>query len=219
MSTQSIAIPSLPASTVKPEPGVAELCTSLLPSATVPGVVTKHIPEQDLSIAVRPLSVATDVPILYKWMSHEYAGPLLDRPQHPLELEEFYNSMIESDFSQPFMGLVNNIPVCQVDVYKARQDAISLYYEARPGDYGLQLVIAPMTAQENMVLLLRTCLEYFFSFHEVGRVIADVETGNEWSNQLFKKAGFLHTQEVRIPHKLSNLYICTRESFRQASGL
>ena len=218
MSTQSTAIPSSPVSPIKSEPGVAELCTSLLPSGPAGGILTKYFHEQKLSISVRPVSVADDVPILYKWMSHEYAGPLLDRPQHPREMEEFYNSMIESDFAQPFMGLVNDTPVCQMDVYKAKQDAISLYYEARPGDYGLQLVVAPMTAQENMVLLLRTCLEYFFSFHEVGRVVTDVEVKNEWSNHLFKAVGFQHTQEIRIPHKNANLYICTRESFRQANG-
>jgi len=178
------------------------------------GVVFKDLPEFNLSISVRALQLATDVPVIYKWMSYQYAGPLLDRDVPPRELEESYSSMIESDFAQPFMGLVNDVPVCQVDVYKTQQDALSLYYPARPGDYGLQLVLAPLAIQNNMVLLVTACLEYFFSFPEVGRVVADIETRNEWTNTLFKSCGFRSSQKIRTSYKTSTLYICTRNSLR-----
>jgi len=153
------------------------------------------------------------VPVVYKWLCREYAGPLLARTQPPHELEESYTCMIESDFAQPFMGLINDAPVCQVDVYKTQQDAISLYYDARPGDYGIQLVPAPLAIQQNMALLVSTCLEYFFSFPEVGRIIADIDTRNEWSTTLFKKAGFRSVQKIQTPYKSSTLFICTRASF------
>src|SRR5258708_25819053 len=118
----------------------------------------------------------------------------------PRELEESYSSMIESDFAQPFMGMVNNVPVCQVDIYKTLQDAISLYYDARAGDYGLQLVVAPLAIQDNIATLIRICLEYFFSFPEVGRIIADIETKNEWTNTLFKMAGLRWLSKISIPY-------------------
>ena len=179
------------------------------------GVIFKNLPDCNLSISVRALCLATDVPVIYKWMSYQYAGPLLTKEVPPRELEESYSSMMESDFAQPFMGLVNDVPVCQVDIYKTLQDAISLYYNARPGDYGLHLVIAPLAVQENIALLIRACLEYFFSFPEVGRVIADIETKNEWTNTLFKMAGFRCTQKIRIPYKTANLYVCTRDNLRR----
>lgn len=179
------------------------------------GVVFRNSAEHNLSISVRALNLATDVPVIYKWMTYQCGGPLLSRNAPPQQLEESYSSMIESDFAQPFMGMVNDVPVCQVDIYKTQQDAISLYYNARPGDYGLNLVIAPLAIQDNIALLIRACLEYFFSFPEVGRVIADIEMKNEWTNTLFKMAGFSYQQKVRIPYKTANLYICTRESLRR----
>jgi len=206
MSTESAALFSVPESLGIRGP---------LVSVEENGVVFKDLPQFNLSISVRALNLATDVPVIYKWMSYQYAGPLLNREAPPRELEESYSSMIESDFAQPFMGLVNDVPVCQVDIYKTWQDAISLYYDAPPGDYGLNLVVAPLAIQDNIALLIRVCLEYFFSFPEVGRIVADVETKNEWTNSLFKMAGFSYSQRVRIPYKTANLFICTRENLRR----
>ena len=206
MSTESAALYSIPES--------LDIRGSLV-SRTKEGVIFKDLPDRNLSISVRALCLATDVPVIYKWMTYQYTGPLLTRAVPPRELEESYSSMIESDFAQPFMGLVNDVPVCQVDIYKTLQDAISLYYDARPGDYGLQLVVAPLAIQENIAILIRTCLEYFFSFPEVGRIIADIETKNEWTNTLFKRTGFRCIQKVKIPYKTANLYVCTRDSLRR----
>jgi len=200
MSTKSTALFSTPVPTVLLKEVASGLCPFI-----------KELP--GLRVSVRPLCIATDVPVVYKWLCREYAGPLLSRNQPPHELEESYACMIESDFAQPFMGLINDVPVCQVDVYKTQQDAISLYYNARPGDYGIQLVLAPLAIQQNMILLVRTCLEYFFSFPEVGRIIADIDIANEWNHTLFKKAGFRSAQKIQTPYKSSTLLICTRASF------
>jgi len=206
MSTKSAAFYSIPES--------LDITESLI-CGTKERVIFKDLPERNLSISVRALCLSTDVPVVYKWMSYQYAGPLLTKNVPPRELEESYASMIESDFAQPFMGLVNDVPGCQVDIYKTLQDAISLYYNARPGDYGLQLVVAPLAIQDNIALLIKACLEYFFSFPEVGRIIADIETKNEWTNALFKMAGFRCIQKVRIPYKTANLYVCTRDDLRR----
>src|SRR5258708_22166423 len=167
MSTESAALFSISES--------LDIRGSLV-SGTEDGVIIKDLPDRNLSISVRALCLATDVPVIYKWMTYQYAGPLLIRDGPPRELEESYSSMIESDFAQPFMGLVNDVPVCQVNIYKTLQDVISLYYDARPGDYGLQLVVAPLAVQDNIAVLMRTCLDYFFSLPGVGTLLADLDT-------------------------------------------
>lgn len=196
----------------------AGLCTSLLSTGIERHFLFTGSSDRQLKISVRPFCIATDLPVLYKWMSQEYAGPLLSHLQPPHDMEEFYATMIESDLAQPFMGLINDVPVCQIEVCKTQQDAISLYYNARRGDYRIQMVSAPLAVQENMILLVKTCLEYFFSFPEVGRIVADIDTGNEWSNTLFKKAGARSAQKIQIPYRSSTLYVCTRDSLLRADG-
>ena len=201
MSSSPTALFLSPKKAAHPEKTSSGSCISFLSSG--------------LRFAVRPLCVASDVPVLFKWMSQEYAGPLLTRSHPPQELEESYASMIESDFAQPFMGLVNDVPVCQMDIYRMQQDVLSLSFPARPGDYGLQLVVAPLAVQDNMLVLIRTCLEYFFSFPEVGRIIVNIEEGNEYHRQLFRKAGFRSFCDIRTGYRSSSLYGCTSNHFRQ----
>jgi hypothetical protein len=202
MSTKPTASFSTPKKAAHPEQFASGLCTSFLSSG--------------LRLTVRPFCVATDIPIVFKWMGQEFAGPLLARSQPPHELEEFYTSVIESDFAQPFMGLINDTPVCQLDIYKTQLDIISLSYPARPGDYGLQLTLAPLIAEDNMALLLRTCLEYFFSFPEVGRIIVNIEAENEHLRQLFKKLRFRILSDAHNGDRSSSLYACTAGHFRRA---
>jgi len=201
MSSKPTALFSTPKKAAHPEKFPSGLCTSFLSSG--------------LRLTVRPFCVVTDVSILFKWMSQEYAGPLLTRSRPPQELEESYSSMIESDFAQPFMGLVNDAPVCQMDIYRMQQDVLSLSYPARPGDYGLQLIVAPLAVQDNMLLLLQACLEYFFSFAEVGRIIVNIEEGNEYNRQLFRRAGFRSLYDIQTAYRSSSLYGCTTNHFRQ----
>jgi hypothetical protein len=101
-----------------------------------------------------------------------------------------------------------------MDIYRMQQDVLSLSYPARPGDYGLQLTVAPLAVQDNMLLLLQTCLGYFFSFAEVGRIIVNIEEGNEYHRQLFRKAGFRSLYDIRTAYRSSSLYGCTISHFR-----
>lgn len=149
---------------------------------------------------------------MYNWMSQEYAGYLVERSNPPAELAESYACTLKSVNAQPFMGLVNDLPICQVDVYKVREDAISLCYKARPGDYGLNILLAPLVIQDHVLLLMRMWLDYFFSFPEVKRIVVDIEAGNEWLESLFRRAGFRFTEKVRLPYKEANLYACGRDS-------
>ena len=214
MSSKPTALFSSPKKAAHPEKFSSGLCTSFLPTG-IEKIFTRELPEQQLRIDVRPFCVATDISIVFKWMSQEYAGPLLTRSQPPQELEESYTTMIESDFAQPFMGLVNDTPVCQMDIYRMQQDVLSLSYPARPGDFEWQLIIAPLTVQDHMLLLIQASLEYFFSFPEVGRIIVNIENGNEYHRQLFKKVGFRSLYDIRTTYRISSLYACTASQFRQ----
>jgi len=216
MSTISAAIFPVSEIPVIPENPSCGLCMSVSPSGIAPVCAVKDLPERQMTISVRAFDPVSDTPVLFKWLSQEYGGPLKEKMYAPEALSVSYACMIESDFAQPFMGLVNNVPVCQVDVYKTRQDAISLYYDSLAGDYGLHLVIAPMAAQDSIVMLVRTCIEYFFSFPEVGRIVVDIEIRDEWNLDLFKKTGFRPYKKIQSSYKTSNLMICTRNSLHRA---
>ncbi|HEY4064744.1 MAG TPA: GNAT family N-acetyltransferase [Puia sp.] len=160
--------------------------------------------------SVRAFDPATDIPILHGWLNPGCGGAL------PADgLTASWLSMIGSDSIRPFMGLLNGTPACQVELYKARQHTLSLYYKDSPDDYGLHWQAAPGIERDQMTGLLRTCLEFFFSFSEVGRVLAEADIADTWDNELFRKAGFLLLQKIAVPYQPSNLYVCTRDRLRK----
>lgn len=158
MSTKSSALFPARKGMGVPQNLCPELCTSLIPPAGPGKVALKTLSDSSLSFSVRPLCVPADLPVIYGCMSREYSDCLSPDDMPPPQLEEAYSSILASDFAQSFMGLVNDIPVCQVDIYKTKMDAISLCYEARPGDYGLHLLTAPRAVRNHAVELLGGCV-------------------------------------------------------------
>jgi hypothetical protein len=170
-----------------------------------PGFLSQEA-QPDIVYSVRPFLPETDISLLHDWLNPEYGGVL------PADgLTESWMSMMGSDSVRPFMGLLNGVPACQAEFYKVRQQELSLYYKDSPGDYGLHWRVAPGIGRDRMAGLLRTCLEYFFSFPEVGRILADADIADTWGNELFRKTGFLFLQKIALPYRPSNLYEKTRE--------
>jgi acetyl CoA:N6-hydroxylysine acetyl transferase len=163
-------------------------------------------------LSVRPLSPDTDIPVIHKWINEGRAGQAGLPDQEPDLLEEAYSSILASDVAQIFIGMIDDSPVCEIELCQVRQHAISLSYESRPGDYYIDLLPAPVTPQEYMPELLSNSLYYFFSFGEVNRVMAEADIRNEWMNQLLKSVGFHLYKRISVPYRNSNLYFCTSGS-------
>lgn len=164
------------------------------------------------NLEVRPLSADTDMPVIYKWISEDCAGQFPRSGYQPDLLREAYSSILASDAVQSFIGMVDDHPVCEIELYKVRQHAISLAYEPGPADHYLDLLPTPAHAQEYMIELLKNSLEYFFSFGDVHRIMAEADLGNECMNKLLVNAGFHLYKRIRAPYRISNLYFCTRRS-------
>ena len=161
------------------------------------------------AISLRPFCAGTDMPVIQKWIKEDCgAQPFLDQGSDLLG--DIYSGIADSDAAQIFIGMVDDDPVCEIEIYMASQHAISLAYEAQTGDYYLDLLPTPSTPQPHMSELLSNAMEYFFSFGEVNRVLAEADINNEGMNALLRKAGFHFYKRVSAPYKISNLYFCTR---------
>ena len=167
------------------------------------------------AVSLRSFDPETDTTSVYKWMSQEFEGPLKGKSIPPPALQECYAAMLESDMAQPFIGTVNDIPVCQINICHVKQDILSLSYHCKPGDFAIQLVMAPLSIQDNMVTLLQNCLEYAFSFSEVDRMVVDIDDRNDWLHNLFTRAGFRAGRKLHGAFRNSQLMFCTRTSLKR----
>jgi acetyl CoA:N6-hydroxylysine acetyl transferase len=160
------------------------------------------------------MSPDMDMTVIYKWINEGCGGQLPLADQESDLFKEAYSSIQASDAVQVFIGMIDDSPVCEIELYQARQHAISLSFESRPGDYYLDLLSPPSGPHGYMADLLHHSLEYFFSFGEVSRIMAEADINNEWMNELLKSAGFHLYKTLNAPYKNSHLYFCSRRSLK-----
>jgi hypothetical protein len=164
-------------------------------------VFTKEFRHPHCSLSLRPFDVFHDLPVIY---NRDTDASLVANL-----IAASYLYTRESSFARSYMILLDNtIPVCEVDICRALQDEVCDHYQAENGDYIIRLLPAsPRRIRRRLFnCLLETCIEYFFSFPEVKRILIESETENGWQHELLLKAGFRFKGIIHQEYKSSNLY-------------
>ena len=179
----------------------------------------KHFPTQEITIAIRPLCINTDIETIFDWVNVEFARLAWQKDNGPLrQMKQTYELIQYSDFAQSFVALMNDTLVCQVDVYHASMNDVSLAYPALPGDYGINVFISPSfdKASSLSVCMMQAFLEYFFSTDEVQRIIGEPAVEDLPANELLTILGFQMQKKINMSYKYANLYTCSIDNFREA---
>ncbi|MGB8193500.1 MAG: GNAT family N-acetyltransferase [Chitinophagaceae bacterium] len=195
------------------------LCRPVSGQFNTDAVYEKHFDQGNFNISLRLLCINTDINFIYDWVNQDYARRFWQMDGHtPTQLKELYHNIAQSDFAQSFVALLNNNPVCQLDIYHAMRDEVGTLYNARRGDYGIHLIMAPRqkTIAGLSGYVLQTFLEYFFSCEEVDRIIGEPDAENQGANKLVTKLGFQFRRKINMSYKTANLYTCTRTNLQTA---
>ena len=173
-------------------------------------VYKKHFHHPSFTVSLRPFCITRDMPAIYSWIWK------LRRAINAVAISYLYAD--HSDFTRSFMVVVNNrTPVCQIDICNADKDELYDLYPASPGDYIIRLLMNTnkKAVRELHIKALQTSIEYFFLFPEIRKIIAQPEADNKLYNEILYKSGFQFEDQVYNQYTLSNVFVCTRESFHE----
>jgi len=169
-------------------------------------------------IGIRAFDLEKDLEIIHEWVNQEYAKKFWEMDGPIQDLEEAYIKHLGTDYSHPYLGMLNGKPIFTLELYWAIKDEVGKYYPFCPGDYGFHLLIAP--AKQRIPNFSRyaliTCMEYFFSFGQVDRIIGEASVENEASHNLIAKVGCEFDKALVLPYKTANLTFLTRDMFHRA---
>jgi RimJ/RimL family protein N-acetyltransferase len=170
------------------------------------------------SISIRRFDTDNDSGFVSDWINRAYSLHNTEDCKTTAQLIDTYLMMLQSDFAQPFIILLDEIPVCLAEIYAGPYHELSLHTNIEEGDYILELLMAPFKKRnrDTVLLILQTCLHYFFSFAEVKRVIGQPHTGDKDLNTAMPEAGFEFTGKLEMAYKTANLYECYRDRFLQS---
>lgn len=159
-------------------------------------------------IAIRSFNVEHDFSYAQEWICKQYA--LQNKPGvHSIgQWMQTYTMMLQSDFMQPLMLLLNDHPVCLADVYYGQLHELSLQIDMQQQDYVIELLTAPLKKKQQDILpfLIQTCLHYIYSFSEVNRIISEPNVLDVELNTAMQQSGFRFMHQLELSYKTASLY-------------
>jgi len=183
------------------------LCRPLDPFTRYDIVYTREFPGGHFSISLRPLHLERDTSLLYSWVKREYMRPAWKNGIPYKEIIQTLVHTAHSDFGQVFTALLDDRPLCEIQVFRASQDdELGMHPLVRPGDYVLRLMPNRVTPAQ-LLAVIQTAVEYFFRHEEVKRLLAIVDEDDERDNRIVEKAGFVLMAPIAAAYRRDNLYV------------
>lgn len=171
--------------------------------------------EADRTFAFRSLVPDTDIDFLFEWVNMPYSRKFWQMDGSISNLYALLSESVDNPRQHSYIGLLNDRPVCQVDLYDVLRDELKAHIDYQPNDCGLHLLTAPpRQSQKGLSLdMLRHFLRFYFSFEQTERLFAEPDHQNVLANRLAEKAGFRFLKEITLPYKTANLYCITKSQF------
>ncbi|MEX0729405.1 MAG: GNAT family N-acetyltransferase [Aquisalimonadaceae bacterium] len=177
----------------------------------------RHVPGCG-EFRLRPLQLDEDVPLIHDWVSRDYARYWGMQDQSVADVRAAYEQIANAPHSSAFAGLYNGRLSFLMEKYHALDEPIANCYEARSGDYGMHILVAPPRHHIPGFTwhAFTTVMAFMFSDPRVERVVVEPDVRNDKIHALNNRAGFLYQRVIELPGKQAYLAFCTRAGFDTA---
>lgn len=173
------------------------------------------VAELQATFSLRSLNLSTDSSLLYKWVTKAYAQKFWQLIGSRTAMERIYGDVLSNPQAHSFIGLIDDTPICQIDVYSVQADELARHIDADPMDAGLHLLMCPPREMRRgwSYYALKLFQQYYFSFEQSGTLYAEPDKDNHPANQLATHTGFRFLKTIELSYKTANLYAISRQDF------
>jgi len=172
------------------------LYTSLAPDNKYDFVSEQTFLQGKIHIALRPLSLPGDWPLISKWLQRAFGRRFTTISHLPDRyLRETLAIMLQCDFAQPFVGLINDQPAFLVELCDGDKQCDALeggVHLFEPGDHAMRLILSHTAIHTRYYgeYALLGSLAYFFSHQQVKRVVWQLHEKDKFYINLANQSGF-----------------------------
>lgn len=164
----------------------------------------------DAFISLRPVCLPIDDGIITECALWEKEinglGPQGNETGHVMTKKKQLDSIAASDCGQTFLGFIDEQPVFLAGIRKSQQDMVFPRFAGMEGDFHLYIELPrhgdPDREAIRSLALIRAALSHFFSYHQVMRIVAQLNRNDQSEIDLFLEAGFIFLQESEPPFSL-----------------
>lgn len=174
-----------------------------------------------MRFSFRPVDPAADAALLHSWVSKDYARFWGMQSATLAEVCAEYEKIQASGHHEAILGLEDGNPVFLTERYNPTRSPLHGLYEARAGDIGMHLLVAPPLhpRQGFTTAVMAAVLEKLFADPTTERVVVEPDAANHKIHSLNARLGFQKHALLRLPDKDAWLSLCTRENFHDAAFL
>lgn len=172
------------------------LYTSLPPDNQYDQVFEQRFLPGKEHLILRPLSLPRDWFIVSKWLQRAYGRRSTTPGTHFPDkyLRDTLSIMLQCDFAQPFVGLINEQPAFLVELCDGDKQCDALEGGAflfEPGDHAMRLICSHAVIHTRYwpTYALFTSLAYFFSHPQVKRVVWQLHEKDKFYINLANQSG------------------------------
>lgn len=161
------------------------------------------------------LDINKHLPTIYQWVNMPYSFEFWQMHGEYKALENVYETILEHRSAHSFVGYYGDRMVCQIDVYMVGADELSFHIPEETSHCGFHLLMAPNEKPIKGLTsgIIKSFLNYYFSFGEAKKMFGEPDMKNEKSIALIKKAGFQFLKRVTLSYKTAELYCLHKSSF------
>lgn len=167
------------------------------------------------TISFRQASVERDLGRLHRWLGEPHVKPYWQRDYALPAFRKYLSESIADDHHTPYVGYLDHVPMSYWESYWAADDEISDYYDAKPTDQGIHLLIGPpeYLGHGYATPLLRAMTRLQFRHRDTDRIVTEPDVRNDRVISVFENCGFEPQREIELETKDALLMLCRRERF------
>jgi hypothetical protein len=142
---------------------------------------------------MRYVSLPADIPALYSLMQQPYSNDPSNTLFSPEQLLALYTRIDRSESSNAFLVFADGGLLFTLEFHEARKHEVQPGFRWQVGDFCLQAYFPPgLPSLPFIQNCLRHCLQFFFGFQNVRRILAPLYPGpfSEEVQNILRGAGF-----------------------------
>ncbi|AKU15409.1 GNAT family N-acetyltransferase [Luteipulveratus mongoliensis] len=166
------------------------------------------------AITMRPVDPEQDAATIHSWTSQERAAfwGMLERPVD--EVRDIYAYIDEQPHLAAYLVHADDEPLALFQTYDPQVDEIGQFYDRRPGDVGIHLLIGPGHRPSGATAAMTAFLAgWVWSDPAHQRIVFEPDVRNDKSVAFLGRVGAELGPEVQLAEKVAQFGFLTRDAW------
>lgn len=188
----------------------------LRPQVTAGEVYRRYLPEAAMTLTFRTVDADADLETFHAWHNNPRISAFWELAGSKDMHCEYLQKVTADAHMHPVFGCFDGEPFGYFEIYWAKEDRISPYYDADDYDRGVHMLVGEQRWRgPHRVAAWLPSLAHFMLLDEprTRHVVAEPRADNAKMIGYMQLAGFCNPKEFDFPHKRAALMMLSRETF------